>query len=730
MRERERPTFSPVWHRVARMTPTLRSHVQITRQHYRGRRWHVVHDPTSNQYYRLNPVAYEMVGLLDGARTVEEVWTHALERHGDGAPTQNEVVELLGQLYSSNLLRVEDTPDIEQLLSRANKRLKSQVIQKALGIMYFKIRLFNPDWMLEKLEPIFRPLIGRMGFAFWLAWVLAALYPLLSNFDSFSTGIDSAIAPSNWFWLSIVFVVTKVIHETGHGVICKRFGGLVPETGVMILVMFPSPYVDASSCWAFASKWKRIAVGAGGMIFELALAAGAAWVWSMTLRGDESTGLVNQIAYNIVFISSISTVLFNANPLMKFDGYYILSDLLEVPNLMQRSQQMVQHLLKKYAYRLKDDRPPTTVKSERRILVAFGILSMMYRVFLFVSITLFVMGKMFGLGVVLAAWTTVSWFIFPSGKFIHWLSSSAQLSEHRTRAVVTSIIIGVGVVTLFGVIPMPDARYANGIVESKDRSGVYFGSRNGFVSEVFVEPGQWVDAGQILLVCESPQIISEIASAEGALAERMSITRSIAVSSAAALQVAQTYIAAIDQQLDTLYRLRERLVVRAPHAGRVIGPDPGRLLGSFLSQGDAICEIVDTERVQVAADMSTAQWLPVFDHIVDEGVVNASVRRLADVSTSVRTHNIRVVEGGTRQLSHAALGFAGGGDIEIDQTEKSGLVSRRPHFVVELQLPDDPNATFGVPGERVRVRFALKPKPLIAQWADRLRRMVQGRAQL
>ncbi|MCA9279442.1 MAG: efflux RND transporter periplasmic adaptor subunit [Phycisphaeraceae bacterium] len=730
MRERERPTFSPVWHRVARMTPTLRSHVQITRQHYRGRRWHVVHDPTSNQFYRLSPVAYEMVGLLDGARTVEEVWTHALERHGDAAPTQNEVVELLGQLYSSNLLRVEDTPDVEQLLTRSNKRLKGQVIQKALGIMYFKIRLFNPDWILEKLEPVFRPLIGQTGFVFWLVWVLAAIYPLLTNFDSFSTGFDSAIAPSNWFWLSIVFVITKIIHETGHGVICKRYGGLVPETGVMILVLFPSPYVDASSCWAFPSKWKRMAVGAGGMIFELAIAAGAAWVWAMTLRGDESTGLVNQIAYNIVFISSISTVLFNANPLMKFDGYYILSDLLEVPNLMQRSQQMIQHLIKKHAYRLKDDRPPSTVPSERRILVVFGILSLLYRVFLFVSITLFVMGKMFGLGVVLAVWTMASWFIFPAGKFIHWLSSSPQLADHRMRGLGTSLVIGALGITVLGIIPMPDARYANGIVESKHRSGVFFGSRNGFVTEVFVEPGQWVEAGQVLLVCESPQLLSEIASAEGSLAERQSITRSIATRSAAAIDVAQTYIDAINQQLDTLYRLREKLVVRAPHAGRVIGPDPGRLLGSYLSQGDHICEVVDTENVQVAADMSTAQWLPVLDHRIEEGQINASVRRLADVSSSVRTTDVTFVEGGTRQLSHAALGYAGGGDIEIDQTQESGLVSRRPHFVVELQLPEDTDATFGVPGERVRVRFALEPKPLIAQWADRLRRLVQGRAQL
>src|SRR5690606_28077983 len=135
----ERPTFSPMWHRVRAMRPRLRPHVQITRQRYRGRRWHVVHDPASNQFYRLSPIAHEFVGLLDGRRTVEEVWHIALAKHGDLAPTQPEVVELLGQLYNSNLLAVDATPEVEQLLKRGRERVKRRMMQQAIGIMYFRI---------------------------------------------------------------------------------------------------------------------------------------------------------------------------------------------------------------------------------------------------------------------------------------------------------------------------------------------------------------------------------------------------------------------------------------------------------------------------------------------------------------------------------------------------------------------------------------------------------------
>jgi putative peptide zinc metalloprotease protein len=163
----ERPTFSPLWHRVRALKPRLRPHVQVTRQHYRGRRWHVVHDPASNQFYRLSPVAHEMVGLLDGNRTVEDVWNISLSTPWRRAPTQGEAIELLGQMYNSNLLAIDAAPETEQLLSRGSRAHQAPHRQQALGIMYFRIRMFNPDRYLSWLTPILRPLINRWGFLLW-----------------------------------------------------------------------------------------------------------------------------------------------------------------------------------------------------------------------------------------------------------------------------------------------------------------------------------------------------------------------------------------------------------------------------------------------------------------------------------------------------------------------------------------------------------------------------------
>ncbi|MEN0021301.1 MAG: PqqD family protein, partial [Planctomycetota bacterium] len=155
----ERPTFSPFWHRVRAMKPRLRPAVQITRQFYRGRRWHIVKDPSSNQFYRLNPVAHEFVGLFDGVRTIEEIWKISLDRHGDMAPTQNEVIQLISQLYNANLMAADTNPETDQLLRRGRERVKKKAVQQAIGIMYFRIKLFNPDRYLTWIEPFFRRLI-------------------------------------------------------------------------------------------------------------------------------------------------------------------------------------------------------------------------------------------------------------------------------------------------------------------------------------------------------------------------------------------------------------------------------------------------------------------------------------------------------------------------------------------------------------------------------------------
>lgn len=707
----ERPTFSPLWHRVRAMRPRLRPHTQIVRQFYRGRRWHVVQDPASNQFFRLDPISYELVAMLDGARTIEEIWRALLTRHADAAPTQPDVVQLLAQLYGSNLLAAEGSPEAEQLLRRGRERLKKKAVQKALGVMYFKIRLFNPDAILEWVEPILRPILNRWGLLAWAALVAAALWQIAPHLSRLWRGVPDALQAANWGWLLLGYVVLKAFHELGHGVLCRRFGGQVPEFGAMLLVLMPSPYVDASACWAFPEKWRRIAVGAGGIVFELAIAAAAVFVW---LRADEGT-LVSQLAFNAILTAGVSTVLFNANPLMRFDGYYVLSDLLEVPNLMQRSSRMLQHLFQRHVYRIKDARPPTTQPGERAILLVFGVLALAYRVALFVTVTLLVMGKFFALGLVLAVWTAAAWFLVPAGAFVHWLASSPQLAEHRFRAVAVSLLLVAAVGGLVGLTPMPDRRRAEGVIESERVAGLFVGAP-GVVVEAHARPGDRLVGGDPILTLRSPELETQLALAQAQLAEERVREREWAVENPAAAQVGAGRVDAAQRQVEQLRARLDRLVVRAPFDGVLVGDDPARLVGSFAAEGRPIADFVDERALRVAVGMTQPQagWL----FQVPRERFGVHMRRVADPHRTLAGGRVFAVDAGQRRLPHAALSLQGGGSALTDPSDRSGLRVRTPVFTVYVE--PEAGGLPGMPGERVAVRFTLPPRPLLAQWTDRL----------
>lgn len=714
----DRPTFSPFWHRVRSMRARLRPHTQITRQHYRGKRWHVVHDPATNQFYRLNPIAHQFVSMLDGQRTVEEAWKLSLQTHGDAAPTQNEVIQLLSQLYGANLLAVETTPETEQLLRRGRDRFKKKAMAQAIGLMYFKIRLFNPDAIISRVEPVLRPILNRWGLLAWAALLVFVVARLLPEWETLRGSVEDAIAPANWGWIAVVFVVTKAIHELGHGVICKRFGGQVPEFGLMMLVMVPAPYVDASACWAFSDKWKRIAVGAGGMIFELTVAAIAGLVWLETPKGE----LAHQIAFNAMLTAGVSTVLFNANPLMRFDGYYILSDLLEVPNLMQRSTGMLTYYCQKHLYRLKDAVPPTRSPGERNILVTYGVLALAYRVFLFISITLYVMGKMFAIGLLLAIWTGVMWFVMPLGKLAHWLATHPPLAEHRLRGVATTLGAFATGLLLIGAIPAPDHRRATGIVESTLRSGVYFGA-DGVVVTAHVRSGERVRAGDPILTAESPELESGLAQTLASLTEAESYERQILTEDPGLAIVARERVQTLRAQVRYLEDQLASLVVRAPHDGTVVGADPSQLVGMYAREGEVFCEIVDEASVRVAALLPQTEAAWHFE--LGAAGYDVFMRAYSRPWSVVGGGSVRVVDAAQATLPHAALGFAGGGTVETSPQDQTGVQAKRAQFVMYVE--PEPGAMIGAPGERVAMRFHLPRRPLLAQWIDRLHKLMQGR---
>jgi putative peptide zinc metalloprotease protein len=718
------------------MRPRLRSHVQISRQRYRGTRWYVVQDPSSNGFFRLSTVAHEFVAMLDGQRSVEEVWQHNLSRFGDEALTQNDVVSVLSQLYSSNLMQGDVPPETEQLLSRGRDRFKKKAIAQAIGLMYFRVPVFNPNRLLGDIEPIVRPLISRAGLLLWLGLVVAAIAALVPHWTQLQGGFESAIAPSNWPLLLGSYVILKLWHEFGHGIICKRFGGQVPTLGAMMLVLVPSPYVDATAAWGFKNKWQRIAVGAGGMMFELFAAAVAAFGWILT---RDNPGTLHQLCYNVMLTSGVATVLFNANPLMKFDGYYMLSDLLEVPNLMPRSMNLLKFLFQKHVYRVENAQPPTSNPSEALILLVYGIAALAYRVLIFISITLYIMGIMFGIGLMLAIWTAAMWFLVPIGQFVHWLATSAQLTHKRPRAVLASLVmIATGLVFL-GVIPMPDQRRADGVVESAQRSGVYTAS-DGFIITAHAKSGDVLQAGDPILTIENNELITSLRLAHAQLHEAQ-LRRAQASTQAPAMeQVTQAYVDTLEKQVAYLEDRAAKLVLRAPHAGVLMLKDGADHVGLAIREGEQLGEVIDMDHLRIAAVLSQdqADWI----NALPQDQYRAQARRISRIDDVIDVSSVRLPASARHELPHAALGFGGGGTIETQSSQSSQpgseLMSKRPMFLAYFErtygmydeTPAREGVSIGAPGERVKLRFTLPSRPLLAQWWDKLDRTLQGRAKI
>lgn len=332
--------FSPSWYRVAGLTPRLRGHARIHRHRYRGQIWYVLQDRATERFHRFSPAGYALIGLLDGRRTVQEIWEAAAARLGDAAPTQDEMITLLSQLHGADVLQCDVPPDTAELLERRQRQRRQTWLNTLLSIFAWRIPLLDPERLLQRFLPLVRPLLGWSGAALWLAIVGPALVLAAVHWGDLTREVtDRILAPQNLVLLWLLFPVLKAAHEFGHAFVAKGFGGEVHEMGLMILVLTPVPYVDASAAWAFAERWRRVLVGLAGMAVEVFLAALALLLWL-----NVEPGMVRTVAYNTILLAGVSTIVFNANPLLRFDGYYVLADLLEIPNFRARSTAYVGYL--------------------------------------------------------------------------------------------------------------------------------------------------------------------------------------------------------------------------------------------------------------------------------------------------------------------------------------------------------------------------------------------------
>ena len=713
------PLFSASWYRVAGLTPRLRSHAQIHRHRYRGQTWFILQDRSSERFHRFSPAGYFVIGLMDGRRTVQEIWDAAAARLGDDAPTQDEMIHLLSQLHAADVLQCEVPPDTVELLRRHEKQQRRKWQSQLLSLFAWRLPVLDPERFLVGALPAVRPLVGWPGAILWLLVVGPALVLAAVHWPDLTHGImDRLLAQQNLAVLWILFPLLKILHEFGHAFAAKALGGEVHDMGITLLVLTPVPYVDASSSWAFRSKWQRIAVGAAGMAVELFVAAIALYVWLAA-----QPGAIRTVAYNAVLISGISTLFFNANPLVRFDGYYILADFLEIPNLRQRSNAFFGFLCERYLFGRREAEPPPATPGERAWFVGYGIAAAAYRVFIAVAILLFIAGQFLGIGLLVAALGALTWAVIPLAKAVAFLFANPRIRKVRARALAVSALIVAVVVWVLVFVPVPLRTRAEGIIWIPDEAFVR-PATEGFVERVVARPGDRVRRGDVLFVCTDPVLSAKVRELEARLRELEARYREQAIGKdrvkAAILEEERRYV------LETLANTRRRLsdlVIRAGADGTFVAPLAPDLPGRFVRKGEVLAHVVDLAKVTVRT-MVGQDEIDLLHHRTQRIHVRLAERLAEPFAITLS----RVVPGATEQLPSPALGSQGGGQIAVDPVDTKGVRAVQRYFQVDLEMPT-PSGLLNV-GGRAYVRFDHGREPLAFQWYRSLRQLFLARLNL
>lgn len=700
--------FNDNWYRVAEIKPRFKTQVNIQRHVYRGQVWYVMHDRVGGKLHRFSAVAYWLVMQMDGKASVQALWEAAIQRFDTEAPSQTELLTLLGQLYQANALLSDASPNIQLMLKNMHDQQRRQWIQKIANPMAIKIPLWDPDTFLNRTQHWVKPLFAPWFAAVWVGVVLLALLMAGQHWARLTHNLsDTVLTPSNLLILACIFPVIKLIHELAHAYATKHWDGEVHEIGMMFLIFMPVPYVNASSSSAFSQAHQRMLVAAAGMLIEIAIAAVALLYW---VSADEGVGKV--VAYNIVLIAGISTLLFNANPLLRFDGYYILADLLQIPNLYNKAQQYFLYMLKRYALRLPNEKPNATSLSERAWFLSFAVSSYLYRVFISVSIALFIANEYFVVGMLLAAWSLFNLLAMPVIKGVKFMLSDGRIKQKplvfwgRTASLLGFCF------TLLTVIPMPYWTHAQGVLWLPQDAHVRAG-HDCIIKHYLAAPDQNVQKGQPVIQCADPFLMKEIDVNQARYQEaEVEYIAALAQSSVKA----EIKKVSMNTALQDLQRTRQRkreLIITATTSGRFVLPKAQDLIGKFVKQGEVIAYVIPPQTPSVRA--------VVLQQDVDKvryATEKIELWRASHLGQTLIANIERELSGGTNQLPSKVLGVAGGGDIPVDPRDQEGLSTFSKVFLFDLTLEEAGlNLSEGAHyNERVFIRFYHGNEPLMERW--------------
>lgn len=571
-----------------RLSLRMRPDLVIRKHRYHGEAFWVVKEPIGLNYFRFHEEEFAILKMLDGQSSLDSI----KERfEADFAPqkiTFQDLQQFIGMLHRSGLVISETAGQGRQLVKRRGEKKRREWLGRLANVFALRWRGVDPErflsWLYRYTWWIFHPLCVALCLVLGVA-ALALITVQFSEFQSrlpeFHSFFDPR-DPNKWIYLGLTMAVVKVLHEIGHGLTCKHFGGECHEIGFMLLVLTPCLYCNVSDSWMLPNKWQRAMIGAAGMYVELVLASAATLLWWFS----DSAGLLNNLCLNVMFICSVSTLIFNGNPLLRFDGYYILMDLAEIPNLRQKSTEVLKRFMVGVCLGLEQPDNPFLPHKNRFFFGAFTIAAVIYRWLVVFSIVFFLI-KVFEpvglkiIGQIIAATGFFGLVVQPLWQLARFFYLPGRMHKVKKYRVIASLAVVGAVLAAVVFLPLPHSVKCEFEIGPRDAAAVYVEVK-GRVEEIKVKEGDRVERGQPLLILSNPDLEIALLELQGQRAVNEARLRSVErerfQDEKSALQIGQLreLLATTAQQLEEKQRELSRLRIVAPTAGVII-PAPFRL---------------------------------------------------------------------------------------------------------------------------------------------------------
>jgi putative peptide zinc metalloprotease protein len=706
----------------------VRPDLQIYEQKYEGKTYHVVKDPVCLRYYRFNQQEYFVFRLFDGEHTLEQVRDRFEDEFKPHRLEYYDLEAFARQLVTAGLVQHEQQGAGRHLFDRRRKQRRLKRLTTLTNILYIKIPVFDPDRILDWLYKYLWWIFTWWFFTLSIGLMLAAIIHVTLHFDTFYAKLPAYQEFFTWnsvlyMWISLG--VVKIIHEFGHGLSCKAFGGESHEMGILLMCLSPCMYCNVTDAWTLADKWKRIIISFAGIYVELVIAAIATFVWWYTPQYP----VVNNIALCIMVLCSVSTVLFNANPLMRFDGYYILADWLEIPNLREKANRFLNNLFLSKCLGIEVPPEPYMTPWRKWLFVIYAIASWVYRWVILFSILWFLSDflgpKLKILSQMLALISLASIFIWPTYKVIKNIHQRGRLPDMKAARVYITLGTLVALLAAFFFLPLPVSRVKETglvVVAPAALEAVLLPEPARLVA-IEVRPGQAVRKGQVLGRFTSEQMEVDLEKARAYREEQRLVADRLVQAEreahgvgddaqarryASEAAVARTRVEEADSQLallrDRLATIRE---LRAPRDGIVlVAPAPTdvwKLFDRGYTETTPVFAIGDPSRLVIRVPVTPPDYRLLKDDLAERGELSATIH-VKGRSDRDFTGVLRVLPSQNAATVPIQLTQRGGGPLAIKpSSDPNLLVPLAQVYLVEVELLD-PDAAVD-PGQLAVVKI-------------------------